>query len=469
MDIIFAVKDISEEHLGIMQLSSLLKQDGHTTRAVEARYYPLAEALSQVKGSIIAYSVPTIYYPYYQQLNKRLKQSFKFFTLFGGPHPTIVPEIIEDESIDCVCRGEGEHAFLELARKMERREPIDTINNLWIKNNGMVIKNPLRPLIQDLDSLPFVDRQVFRHSETYSKGKMHVITSRGCPYQCNYCCQPVYDTLYAGKFKNVRRRSVENVISEILEAAKKGRVSFVMFEDDLFVSSEKWISDFSEQYRIQLGLPFFCYVRADMVSSGLVRLLKSAGCVSISMGVETASETLRRDILKRTMVIDDIVRAARIIKNEGIRLETTNIIGIPSGSLEDDFETLRLNIKLKVDYSSVKILMPYPGTAIREYAIKNMFFNPKNEVTHWEYPFAVKNKSKKIKIENLRKLFAITVRFPFLLPLTKKLIALPLGIVYRYVFLLWEGYTSYFILYPTGFRGIGEGCRKYLKKFVQYN
>jgi len=155
MNILFAVKEIDLEHLGIMHLSSFLKDRGHNVEVAAADYKEIRKKIEAKGFEVIAYSVPTLLLDSYLSLNNRLKDEFNIFSIFGGPHPTLMPEIIYHNNIDCVCIGEGELAMAELADKMSRKESISDIENLWVKDNGNIFKNPLRPLIQDLDSLHF--------------------------------------------------------------------------------------------------------------------------------------------------------------------------------------------------------------------------------------------------------------------------------------------------------------------------
>jgi len=465
MRVLFIVKDTDIEHLNIMLLGRLLKDAGHEVAVCEARLSRVRQVFRKQAVDMLAYSVPTFYAPIYLKLNERIKQEHKVFSVFGGPHPTLVPEMIENEGVDCICRGEGEYALLELAEALSQGKDITRIKNLWVKQDGQIHKNDLRPLVEDLDGLPFPDRSLFPFNETYCKGKMHVMTSRGCPHDCAYCCHPAYARLYSGQAHRVRRRSVTNVIEEARQVLEQTSLKLVMFEDDLFVSDHSWIRDFCARYPFKVGVPFFCYVRADRVDQELVAMLRSAGCISISMGLETADERLRQDVLGRRMSNERILQAAAVIKQAGIRLETTNILGIPGGSLAADLGTLEFNIACKADYSSVKLLVPYPGTKVRENGIRSGALDSEKDVSNWRTSFHLGDPHMVRATENLRRLFALTVAFPFLLPLVKRAIYWPLGGIYTCVFLLWEGYTSFFRLYPTGAKGFFWGMLKYLRIF----
>ncbi|MFH1415452.1 MAG: radical SAM protein [Elusimicrobiota bacterium] len=470
MRLLFPVIDIDIEHISIMLLSALLKQYGCFVKVIGADHARVCRELNKGSYDVLAYSSPTVFFNEYLQLNRQVKEKYDIFTLFGGAHPTFVPEIIQDKSIDCVCRGEGEYAILELIKALSEKTNIRNIANLYVKEDGIIYRNPPRPLIEDLDTLPFPDRDLFPDNETYCKGKMHVITGRGCPYSCSYCSHPAYSRLYGHRANVIRRRSPENVIDEICRMKEKTDIRLVMFEDDLFISSREWLDEFTSLYSLEVGIPFFCYVRADLIAEENVKLLKKAGCIAMSMGLETADDRLRNDILKRGMSRESIVKAAGCIKREGIRLEMTNIIGIPTGSLADDFKTLQMNVDLRPGYSSVKLLMPYPQTEIHKFSEDNNMLD--DNIDHLEpgkTPFLFESVNEKRAVENLRKLFALTVEWPFILPIVKKLIYLPLEKLYSCFFIVWEGYTSYFRLYPTGHKGFVYGIKKYWHRVLRKN
>lgn len=462
MKILFVVKELDVEHLGIMTLSSMLKQTGHDVDIAAALIDKINQKIKGDEMQIVAFSTPTIFLKRYLSLARQIKKKHPHvITLFGGPHPTLEPGIIQDEGVDCVCRGEGEKAFVELAECLDTDKSYVDIKNLWVKKDNTIYRNELRPLIKNLDSIPPPDRYLFPNAETWTKGKMHVITSRGCPFRCSYCSHPAMSDLYGHEARYIRRRSVHSVVNEIKCVKSQGRIGYVMFEDDMFVSDKEWLRSFAKEYKRVIGVPFFCYVRASFIDKEIVCLLKEAGCHALSMGLETANDKVRNDILRRDMTRDEILKAAYLIKQAGIFLETMNIVGIPGSSLENDIETIRLNIDCQSDYSSVKLLMPYPHTAIRVFAQERGLLDERLPESFWKSSLIFKSEKEKRAVENLRKLFAITVEFRFLLPFIEKAIWWPLGWFYSIVHILWDGYAAYFRLYPTGWRGFLRGMRKY--------
>jgi anaerobic magnesium-protoporphyrin IX monomethyl ester cyclase len=284
MKLVFVIPPCDQENLGILGLAFFVKKSGFDVRVIESIYQDLKRELQKEKSAILAYYTPTVYYQFLRSLNRRLKSQFPgILSLFGGPHPTFFPEMIEDEGVDGVCIGEGEYAMLELAQNLSEGKPITGIQNFWIKQDGKIYKNPLRPLIEDLDSLPFPDRSYSNNAISFKLGRASVMTSRGCPYKCSYCFSHAYNRLYNNHSGRVRRRSVDNVIEEIKEIKKTYPLSMILFQDDNFILDRQWLSEFLKEYGKGVGLPFSCYVRANLISQEVVKILKNAGCIRVIM------------------------------------------------------------------------------------------------------------------------------------------------------------------------------------------
>jgi len=415
-----------------MSISSLLKKNGFEVEAVAADYKQIKAKLQKNVPTILAYSTPTGYFRHYLELNLRLKQEFsKIFTIFGGPHSTFFPDIIEEEGIDAVCIGEGEYPMLELVNGIAAGEVVNNIQNLWIKEEGRIYRNAVRPLIENLDQLPTPDHDIFNQVMPDMALPAVVITSRGCPYNCSYCFNHAYRQIYAGKGRPIRRRSVDNVMEELRAIKKRGN-PFIRFSDDIFILSRPWVEEFSRKYKEQIGLPFSCLVRANYVKQDILKMLKEAGCYRISLGIEAGNDIVRNKILKRDMSKEEIINAARLIRKVGIKLLTFNILAIPGGSFKTDWETLQLNIKCRPNYAGVSFMHPFPRTQIYNYAKEKGLLDEKHAQLieasgGFGFTSVIRFRDKKEKrmVENLHKFFPIAVKFPFLLPLIQQLIKLP--------------------------------------------
>ena len=216
--------------LGIQYLSSMLKKGGHEVqllfdpgvddnlfirwRALQKlnRYDKLLAKACKFPPDLVAFSVPSNLYPFVENMAALLKRELKVPAIAGGPHPTALPEyVLSNENIDMVCIGEGDYAMLELADKLENGRNVYSVPNIWFKKNGRIIKNTLRPLIENLDSLPYPDKELFYDYGAFEE-LIPVLAGRGCPFQCTFCFNHAYQRLYRGKGRYVRMRSVDNLI-----------------------------------------------------------------------------------------------------------------------------------------------------------------------------------------------------------------------------------------------------------------
>ncbi len=447
MRILFALKQIDYEPQGILHLSSALKAAGHEVALTVASAEDPVQFAMEFAPHVVAYSVTTGSQGYYLELNRRIRERLEAFSAFGGPHATFFPEMVEEEGVDGVCRGEGEEALLDLVNAMERGEPVSAIANWWIKADGHVHRNPPRPLIADLDALPLPDRKLVYEKDRFSRRSRlkHFITGRGCPYNCTYCFNQAFNALYRGKGRLVRRRSVDNVLEEVRWVKGDYPLEFVVFLDDTFIVSVDWVEEFCRKYPQAVGLPFFCNVRANLVTRELMQQLKRAGCASVGMGVETADDRLRNELLKRRMSREQIIQACRTIREEGINLITTNMLGLPTGSLETDFATLELNVACRPGYANAFLYQPYPRTALGDFTQQQGLMEGSFDdisSSAWDRSILRFNSpQEKRQVENLNNLLAIAVEWPRLLPLVRWLIRLPRNALFWLAYKLWKGYA----------------------------
>ena len=449
MKILFIIRDIQMiERLGIMILSSLLKARGHEVELAQANYDDLKSRINNFKPQLLAYSLTTGEHKHLIRLNRDLKRGFNFISIFGGPHPTFFPEMIEAEGVDIICRGEGEGAMLEVVEALGKGRSIESIKNLWVKkNDGIIIKNLVRELILDLDSVPFPDREIIYKNDRILKqhGEKRFLIGRGCPYNCSYCFNHKLKELYGPSWTRMRRRSVNNIMAEIEAVRKRYPLQFIRFIDDnFFFCKEEWLEEFSREYRRQVNIPFLCNIRPDLATSEKVKMLKEAGCRSVFMGLETADDDLRYNLLQRRISRAELEKTCRWLRREGIRYGFYNVLGLPvKNPLATDWETLKLNITYRPDIAWSSLFYPYPRTELAEYAVREGFFDgnfdrmPANNKISSCLSF--KTRQEKPQVENLQKLFGLTVAFPFLIPLVRQLLKLPPNKFFNFVLFAWAG------------------------------
>jgi len=374
-------------HYGIGTMSAVLKQAGHQTSLIHiAQTMNEFDFIKRVKSAdpdLIGFSSTSHMFSIVKKFVSWLREAkIRVPTICGGIHPTIAPEeSISAEVIDIICRGEGEAPLLELCQKIENKEDISHIQNLWIKKDGTIIRNPLRPLLNDLDSLPFPDRTLFSYPTLYPEieGRGVFLASRGCPYNCTYCCNHLLREIYGSEGKPIRFRSVDNVIGEIKQVLEHYPfINSLAFDDDILFLHRKWAEEFAEKYGREIHLPFMCNARADVTDEAIVSLLKKAGCYYVKFGLESGNEEIRHKVLNRRMTNEQIVKAFSICKKAGLITHSYNIVGIPYETPAAILDTIKLNAVIGVDIMHVTIYQPYPGTKLAEICREQNFLESKD-------------------------------------------------------------------------------------------
>ena len=383
------------QRLGIQYISSMLKQGGHQTRLFIDPLLFYDEVLSwrrlnklfdykksiigqlkQYKPDLIGFSVVTDFYQWACELAAAIKKEMNVPIIFGGIHPSSVPErVIKNDFVDIVCVGEGEYPMLELAESVKKGQIDYSIKNLWFKKDGKIIANQLRPLIDDLDSLPFADQEIYRNASPHFKKGYYIAADRGCPYICSYCFHSYMRETYRGKGKYLRQRSVENVICELEQAKRCYTPDLIFFLDDCFGRDLDWLRKFAIGYKKRIGINFHCSMFPGNVSLESLRLLKYAGCREIEIGVQTWDEKLRANLLQRVVSNEAMERAMLWIKKSGINLVSGEILGIPGETKDGLKQTVEIYGRIRPQRTFFFTLKYYPKTAIMRYACENNFFS----------------------------------------------------------------------------------------------
>lgn len=417
------------DHLGVMTVSAAARARGHDTRLFVWEGPRTLERLRAFAPQVVGFPVTTGAHPWVLRTALRVREERRCVILVGGPHATFFPEVSLHPAVDAACVGEGEEAVADLGDRLDRGEDWRDVQNLAFADRGALVRNPLRPLVADLDTLPLPDREYYDRHPFFARRAMgFFVASRGCPHACTFCFNGPYRRLVRGRGPFVRRRSPTHVLAEVLDYRRRFRLERVCFEDDSLVEDRAWLERFLDLYAREVRLPFHCNVRADEVDPEVASALRDAGCASVAFGIETGSETLRRRVLRKRLADDRIRAAAEALRGAGIRFKTYNILGLPGETLEDAWRTVTLNQDIGTDFPWCSVFTPYPrtdlGDSLRAAGRLDGDWSV-DRVGEFYLGRSILDQPDLSRVVNLQKFFPLVVRHPGLRPIVERLIRLP--------------------------------------------
>jgi radical SAM superfamily enzyme YgiQ (UPF0313 family) len=348
--------------LGPAFIGAVLRAAGHKVsllRIPASAPLPFAvESVKKAAPSIIGLSLTTRQWLRARDVVGAIRQVLDVPVIAGGLHPTFAPEqVLSTPGFDYVCLGEGEEPMRDLVAALEQRGrmPALGIRNIWARGGT---RPALRPPFEPIDALPFLSRDLL--DERY--GVVNVTTQRGCPFPCTYCAANKYEELYEGTGTYGRRRSHDNVLAELAEIRRRGPLHYIIFLDDTFTIHHGWVRRYCQLHREQVGVPFSLNARVETVNPELIETLARAGCRHITYGIESGSERVRRDILRRPVTNRRFIDVFRFTREAGILATANYMLGMPGETPADIEQTLALHDQLEPDDFGYFVFYPYPGT-----------------------------------------------------------------------------------------------------------
>lgn len=352
--------------LGLGYLAACLKANGVSVELVDCTFASEEEALERVRRSqprIIGVQAMFSMKEKSLQLARLLRKDCELLVA-GGPLPTSNPEGFLS-SFDVVVIGEGEHTMLELVRAVQNGTDLAGVAGIAFKEKGEVRFTPSRGFIEDLDNVPFPSREMFDnqaykdyYSRNYGYTTTSVITSRGCPFQCDFCSRPVFGSRF-------RSRTAANVAQEV-EAVRDMGYGRIWFADDCFTLDRKrLLSICDELVRRRISVGWECLSRVDTVDLAVAEKMKKAGCVRVFFGVESGNDSILK-IMRKQATVKQARDAVNVFRKVGVQTGAFFILGYPG---EDDgtvLETVNFASSLPLDYLSFTFPYPIPETPLFE-------------------------------------------------------------------------------------------------------
>lgn len=350
--------------LGPAFLAATARDIGHQATMIRLAHDApadiLLDRLRAEKPDLIGVSMTTRQWLRGREVANWLRPRLDVPILAGGLHPTFAPEAtLREAGFDAVCLGEGERPFASLIRHLdaggELRDAV--MQNIWVKGGA----HPgLGAPIEPIDAIPPMARDLL--DERW--GVVHMTTQRGCPFPCTYCAARMYDQLYEGIGNYGRRRSLDSVLAELDAIRAAGPLSYVIFLDDTFTIHQPWVYDFCRQFPGRIGVPFSIHARVETMSPKLIDALAAAGCRHIVYGVESGSERLRREVMKRPVTNDRMVEIVARSRAAGILVTCNYMMGLPGETRDDLQATIDLHHRLDPLDFGYFVFYPFPGTQL---------------------------------------------------------------------------------------------------------
>ncbi len=377
--------------IGVSYLSSILKGHGYQTNILHISDmlgvpFVIDELLIEIKKNapdIIALSTGESHYEDMEKLCKKIKSiNPQMKIIIGGIHVTLNAEsVFTKESIfDYAIRGEGEEAIVELVDSIAQGNEQTDIRNVWFKGDNEIIKNPMRPLKQNF-KLPFMDLENwdFEKITTLRRGWVNVSMNRGCPYRCTFChnlseVRILKQDLGAKGSSNtelhyLRLRDIDNMIEELCWIRDKYPfVKAFSFIDDTFTFDQEYMKRFFVKYKDKVHLPFVCLTTINDVDDELLQLMKEANCDLIRFGIESTSERICKNIIRRKFSQNRMISVFEKCHAIGLRTFSYNIVAHPSETRDEMKSTMKWNARLKPSGIRVSLGYPYKGTDYYEVA-----------------------------------------------------------------------------------------------------
>ncbi|MBU7021810.1 MAG: radical SAM protein [Theionarchaea archaeon] len=352
--------------LGVLYISAALAHEGHDVTVFDGTFRKDLDSFCRGRQIDMAGVYSTVlHYSALLETCRTLK-AHSLPVVIGGPLPSCYPQLITCDDVDFLVAGEGEGAITMLAEHVEASgeytiPPGSTIPNLVWKDHGIHHSPTTR--VEDVDSLPYPDRDNFIFEDYMAVWKKHfgftctsLLSSRGCPYTCNFCDKSVFGTLY-------RARSVENIMPEIFYLKERG-IDKIWFADDLFTLDKKRVLSLcAELQKEHLDLEWYCESRVDTLDKEMLETMKKAGCSWIGFGVESGNPDILAYI-RKGHDLEAVEKAFRMAREAGIKRCAYFILGFPRDTPQTVEDTIQFAMSIDPDSVEFSLPIPIPGTSL---------------------------------------------------------------------------------------------------------
>ena len=364
--------------LGTLYVAACLQQAGHEVRFYNGAFLTQSDILQQLQQYQPAFvGIYATTFGWYKAVHTAadIKQlDAGIFICAGGPYPIARPRqclLDASKNIDAIVSGEGELTVTEMVNRLARGESLHEVAGLLFWQGDSIIENPPRPLIEDLDALPFPARALLDKQDsyipppgTYRRRPVAVmITSRGCDRRCIFCSQ--IDRARQGGKRGIRFRSVDNVLAEIEQCLQQGYKEIKFIDDSLAADRQRLLDICTAIKQRHLDFSWFASACVNQVDRTLLQAMKDAGCWAVLFGAESGVQK-NLNTLHKGITLEQTRQAVKAAKDVGLKVSTPFVFGIPGETYEDALQTIDFAIELDPDLANFHALTAFPGTPLYE-------------------------------------------------------------------------------------------------------
>ncbi len=396
-----AASGYTNASFGVAYLAPIIRKRSYDVAVISITYDmdddDFIERVLKLNPSIIGFSATAPQFRYLKRYSSLLKPFKQILQICGGALATLDPyTVLRETQLNGVVVGEGEKPIDQLLHNIENDKSIIETEGFYWNVNGTIKTNTIPAFISDISQLDFPDLSIFEDWMVCNcNNELEVMLSRGCPYECNYCSNKAFKSLYPSVNGYFRTPSVEYAV-ELLERLlhrHSNNSKNIAFVDDLLIANKKWFADFAREYSKRIKLPYRLNVKPESITREIAEILKESGCYLTMIGLESGNEQLRKNLLNRMYSNDLFYEKCKIIKDARLLLFTFNIVGWPFETLENMNETLEMNKKIKADTGVCTFFYPFRGTElyklceredllVEEYAKTNYNSEPNIKLTN---------------------------------------------------------------------------------------
>jgi len=366
--------------MGVGYLATVIKNAGHDLTFFDTRYINMKNLTNDIltkEYDFLMISSGTLFYKKAIALSKEIKENKNNIKiLLGGIHATILKDklLLDCPYIDYLCIGEGEDFVIDFLNTYGTENFINTQNLGYRNKNNVPTINSIRPCTS-LDNLPFLDWSLFNKASIINSGPLpgfcYVFATRGCPYNCTYCCNSFWLELYKKSY--LRRKPIDSVISELVFLKNNYPVQTFYFADEMILLDMAYTSELLVRVKEEIDLPYGCMARVEKITPEVIELFSKTNCQYVGMGIECGDENFRKTFLNRHMSNDQIIYAySELKKVKNLKTSSYNMKGYPV-EYDDELtqKTLDLNAKVNPDFVGMSVFYPFPGTKLYDYCVAN--------------------------------------------------------------------------------------------------